>query len=175
MARKSTGIALVYRISFLYIEPFFAFLGAYYAFFLPEAYLQMTHASTAPHDGIPTSTKIVLTQLSNLYLLFAINEALVLRATSDLRVWRALVVGLLIADVGHLYSVSPLGVKVYWDVKSWNAIQWGNIPFVYANALLRVLFLISPAGLPEWPTIFSRKAQNTPRRSTRRPKRKTGD
>ena len=46
---------------------------------------------------VPTSTSIVLSQLANLYLLFALNEALVLRATGDLRVWQTVLFVLLVA------------------------------------------------------------------------------
>lgn len=132
---------LVYRIFFLYIEPLAAVLGAYYAFFEPREYLQLTNAASAPSVSVPQSTTIILNQLSNLYLLFAINEALVLRATSDIKVWRTLLFGLLVADLGHLYSIHSLGLQMYWNVFQWNAIDWGNIAFVYAGASTRLLFL----------------------------------
>ena len=164
MVRAPQEPASIYKYFFLYVEPFFALLGAYCAYFQPQTYLELTHSPTAPKYGIPTSSQIVLNQLSNLYLLFAVNEALVLRATNDVKVWRAVILGLLIADVGHLWSVSPLGAKVYWDVRSWNAIDWGNIGFVYVGATMRLCFLQFPGGLPG---IFGHKA-TTPRRSTRR-------
>lgn len=141
---KPSTVPLTYRIFFLYVEPLASLLGAYYALYEPQEYLRLTHASSAPTVSIPLSTTIVLSQLSNLYLLFAINEALVLRATSDINVWRTLLLGLLIADLGHLYSVHPLGLQVYWDILRWNAIDWGNVAFVYAGASMRICFL---AGL----------------------------
>ena len=181
MVPKITGIAPLYVIFFLYVEPFFAFSGAYYAFFEPEWYLELTHAPTVPKYGLPTSTQIVMYQLANLYLLFAINEAIVLRATSDLKVWQAVIIGLLLADFGHLYSVSPLGTQVYHAVKDWNIIHWGNIGFVYVGALLRISFLIRPAGFsslsgwwtptaPATPGSGPGTAPKVPRRSSRRPK-----
>jgi len=132
-----------YTTFFLFIEPISALVGAFYAHFKPLAYLQMTHLSSSPTSSstIPLSTNIVLTQLANLYLLFALNEALVLRSTSDLRVWRTVLFGLLLADFGHLYSVSGLGKEVYWSFWRWNAMDWGNIGFVYAGATMRMLFL----------------------------------
>ena len=132
----------VYRFFFLFVEPFSALVGSYYAFFQQNTYLHLTHAPSAPKQDIPVSTQIVLTQLSNLYLLFALNEALVLRATSDLRVWRAVLFVLLIADIGHLYSVNALGSHVYWNMLAWNAIDWGNIGFVYVGAMMRISFLL---------------------------------
>lgn len=145
MAKKSTKqsrIPLLYRYFFLYIEPFSALVGAYYAHFQPQTYLNLTHASSAPITGIPTSTTIVLNQLANLYFLFALNEALILRATSDTRVWRTLLFCLFVADLGHLYSVSPLGLQVYTEFQKWNAIDWGNVGFVYAGATMRACFLL---------------------------------
>jgi hypothetical protein len=143
MAPSEFKLPAAYSWFFLFIEPISALVGAYYAHFKPLAYLQMTHAASSPSytSTIPLSTNIVLTQLANLYLLFTINEALVLRSTSDLRVWRTVLLGLLIADFGHLYSVSALGPEVYWNVLKWNAMDWGNVGFVYTGATMRIAFL----------------------------------
>ncbi len=54
--------------------------------------------------------------------------------------------GLLLADFGHLYSVSGLGKQIYWSVWRWNAMDWGNIGFVYMGAMMRMAFL-SGVGL----------------------------
>jgi hypothetical protein len=141
---------LLYRAFFLYLEPISTILGAYFAHVLPSTYLQLTHAASAPGEdaALPLSTKVVLSQLANLYFLFALNEGLVLRATHDIRVWRTLLFGLLVADFGHLYSVYPLGIDKYWCFWLWNTIDWGNIAFVYAGAAMRISFLLG-IGLPE--------------------------
>lgn len=141
-ASTSTIIPPVYRLFFLFIEPISALVGAYFSFFQQQAYLELTHAASAPLTGIPLTTQVVLRQLSNLYLLFAVNEALVLRSTSDLRVWRTLLFGLLVADFGHLYSVSGLGSHVYWNASLWTAMDWGNVGFVYLGAMMRTAFLL---------------------------------
>ncbi|EOD51460.1 hypothetical protein GTA08_BOTSDO03457 [Neofusicoccum parvum] len=145
MARSDSRsrIPAPYRAFFLFLEPASALVGAYYAHFCPAIYLQLTHSPSAPAPAqpVPTATRVVLSQLANLYLLFAVNEAVVLRATADLRVWRALLCALLLADFGHLYSVAALGPDVYWDVARWNAIDWGNVAFVYLGASMRMAFL----------------------------------
>lgn len=140
-------MAGIYRAFFLFIEPVSALVGAYYSFYEQKTYLQLTHASSAPEAIIPLSTRIILAQLSNLYLFFAINEALVLRSTTDLTVWRAVLFALLLADFGHLYSVSALGSRIYWDFFSWNAIDWGNVGFVYVGVVMRLSFLLG-VGAP---------------------------
>lgn len=136
-------IPLLYRLFLLYIEPVSTVVGAIYAHFFPLIYLQLTDAASAPSspDSIPLGSRIVLSQLANLYLAFTLNEALVLRVTDDIRVWRTLLLGLLIADFGHLYSVSPHGLEMYYRVWTWNAIDWGNLGFVYLGATTRICFL----------------------------------
>ncbi|KAL1843535.1 hypothetical protein VTJ49DRAFT_1128 [Mycothermus thermophilus] len=133
-------LPLPYRLFFLLIEPIATFTGAYYAFLGQQTYLDLTHAASSP-SPIPLGTSIAMSQLANLYFAFALSEAVVLRSTSDLRVWRAVLFCLLVADFGHLYTVSPLGPQIYWSVSSWNAIDWGNIGFVYLGALMRLAFL----------------------------------
>jgi hypothetical protein len=139
-AKTTFSLPFIYRLFFLIIEPISALVGAYYAHFGQSEYLQLTHAASAP-SPIPTGTTIVLSQLANLYFFFAINEALVLRSTSDVRVWKTVLFCLLIGDLGHLYTVHPLGPQIYWNTTKWNAIDWGNIPFVYLGATMRLAFL----------------------------------
>ena len=134
-------IPKLYRFVFLYLEPLSTFAGAIQAHYRQEQYLSLTHAASAPGEIIPVSTSIVLTQLANLYMLLCINEALVLRATSDIKVWKVFLFGLLVADFGHLYSVHLVGSWVYWEFWNWNPIDWGNVGFVYFLALVRVCML----------------------------------
>ena len=129
-----------YRLFFLLIEPIATLAGAFYAFLGQQTYLDLTHASSAP-SPIPLGTSIAMSQLANLYFAFALSEALVLRATSDLRVWKAMLFCLLVADFGHLSTVWALGPRIYWSVSEWNAIDWGNIGFVYVGASMRIAFL----------------------------------
>ncbi|KAL1297085.1 hypothetical protein AAFC00_004669 [Neodothiora populina] len=138
-----SDIPLVYRLFFLYIEPVATAVGAYYAHFQQQAYLQMTYTSAQTSLlGPSTRESIVLSQLANMYAVFALNEALVLRSTANLRVWKVFLFGLLLADFGHLYSVNSVGFDVYWRFWEWNAMYWGNLGFVYAGATFRTAFLL---------------------------------
>lgn len=143
--QQSVGFSLplAYRVFFLVLEPLSATAGAYYAQFRQRDYLVLTHAASAPAStaDVPTATSIMLSQLANMYLYFALIEALVLRSTADLRVWKTVLFVLLFADVGHLYSVKALGLPHYWNVAQWNLIDWGNIAFVYLGAAMRLAFL----------------------------------
>ncbi|RMZ82077.1 hypothetical protein DV737_g2227, partial [Chaetothyriales sp. CBS 132003] len=189
------SIPLPYTIFFLWVEPISTLVGAFFACFQPTTYLTLLHAASVPEKlvGLPVATLVSLLQLGNLYLAFAIIEASVLRATTDLNVWRALLIGLLIADFGHLLSCYPLGLDLYYDVRKWNAIAYGNYLFVYIGASFRISFLlnigfqgpkrakratrksIKPARQDELlatPTPTAAQLSRTPAQSTRRRKSK---
>jgi len=136
-----SNIPALYRLVFLWLEPLSICTGAVYAFFFQATYLRLTHAASAPDAAVPLATSIVMTQLANLYLGLTLLEACVLRATSDVKVWKTFIIGLLIADLGHLYSVSPVGSWIYWQYWHWNAIDWGNIGWVYFLAATRIMML----------------------------------
>jgi hypothetical protein len=143
-AASGSGIPLPYKLFFLYIEPISALAGAYHAAFEPQRYLEDLRWRNA--DAIPTSHQTVtmsLSQLANLYLLFALNEHLVLSSTPSLRVWKRLLFCLLIADLGHLFTILPVGLDAFWAFSEWNAMMWGSIGFVYLGATMRMCFLLN--------------------------------
>jgi hypothetical protein len=141
-APAASRIPKAYRFVFLYLEPLSILTGAVYAAFFQSMYLNLTHAASAPGTSVPVSTSIVMTQLANLYLGLAFLEASILRATEDVKVWNMFLIGLLLADVGHLYSVLPVGREIYWAYWRWNAIDWGNVAFVYFLAVTRICMLL---------------------------------
>ncbi|PHH89060.1 hypothetical protein CDD83_6705 [Cordyceps sp. RAO-2017] len=142
MAVQRVGFRLpaVYRTFFLLIEPLSALLGAFYSHLRQKQYLDLLDAFSTASE-VPASTSVALSQLANMYLFFALNEALVLRSTWDLRVWRTVLFVLLIADFGHLYAMNALGPAIYYNMAGWNISHVANIPWVYAGATLRICFL----------------------------------
>lgn len=148
MSAVATIPFLPYRLFFLYIEPISAILGSYYAAGQPTTYLNLLSSSPTAISNtiIPTPTLISLYQLSNLYLLFALNEHLVLSSTDSLKTWRRLLFGLLVADFGHLATMWPLALEkgvfeVFVKFWEWNAMEWGSVGFVYVGAMMRMSFL----------------------------------
>ncbi|KAF8509356.1 hypothetical protein BU17DRAFT_56206 [Hysterangium stoloniferum] len=136
-----------YKLFFLYIEPLSALGGAIYAGFLPKTYLKDLALTNTPSQftrevDLPIPTLMTLFQLANLYLLFALNEHLVLSSTHDIKTWKRLLFGLLVADFGHLLSLAPLGPDAYWRLWEWNAMMWGSVGFVYLGATTRICFLM---------------------------------
>lgn len=137
-------IPFPYRLFFLYIEPISALAGMYYAAIHPSDYLLDLVSpiqSGFSRAALDTPTRMTLFQLSNLYLLFALNEHLVLSSTSSLKTWRRLLFSLLVADFGHLATMIPAGTEIFWNVSKWNAMAWGSVGFVYLGASLRLCFL----------------------------------
>ncbi|RDA94790.1 hypothetical protein CP533_4209 [Ophiocordyceps camponoti-saundersi (nom. inval.)] len=141
--RVPLRLPLIYRAFFLFIEPISALAGAYFSHFRQSDYLHLLDAtpSSTTTDTMPVTTSVALSQLANMYFFFALIESLVLRSTWDLRVWRTVLLVLLIADFGHLYSLLALGPAVFYDVSTWNVSLFFNIPWVYAGATLRMCFL----------------------------------
>ncbi|CAL1699878.1 unnamed protein product [Somion occarium] len=136
-----------YQLFFLIVEPISALVGAYYAAGRPEEYLSLLSSSPTQLVTTSTPTLISLYQLSNLYLLFALNEHIVLSSTNSLKTWRRLLFCLLLADFGHLATMWPLALEkgvgeVYFRCWDWNAMEWGSIGFVYMGALMRISFLV---------------------------------
>jgi len=138
------AIPFTYRLFFLYIEPISSLAGAYYAAVHTHDYLLDLARPTQGDFAravLDTPTRMSLSQLANLYLLFALNEHLVLSSTSSLKTWRRLLFGLLVADFGHLATMIPAGPEIFWNVSKWNAMAWGSVGFVYLGAAFRLCFL----------------------------------
>ncbi|KAK9237093.1 hypothetical protein V1525DRAFT_388839 [Lipomyces kononenkoae] len=142
-------IALPYRLYFLYIEPLFALSGAYLPVFKPNEYLSITvpqdvlyPSLVSPSLADQTVTALLMTHISSLYVFFAFNEGVVLRCTSSLKVWRALLLGCLLSDIGHLYAASTVTQSaIFWNPLHWGNNEWANFGTLWLGAILRVAFL----------------------------------
>ncbi|KAI1505457.1 hypothetical protein F5X99DRAFT_368053 [Biscogniauxia marginata] len=153
MPPRQSVLPLAYRFFFLIAEPLAALTCAYHAHFRQDAYLSsfasFSSSPSSSQEGgetIPPATSVALSQLASQYLLSALAEALVLRSTGDLAVWRTLLAALLAADLGRLYALSSLGLgqgayDVYWDARAWDAVGWTCVPLVYLGIAARVAFL----------------------------------
>lgn len=138
-------IALIYTIYFLYFEPIIAFLGGIYGFTNPDQVILgatppiLLSSASAP---ITPLIKLLVSQVSSLYLLFAWNQGIILRVTSDIKVWKALFVGMVISDVGHLFSLCVADPSTFFDVLSWRSTDWINEGTLLMGLALRVAFLM---------------------------------
>ncbi|KAL7917467.1 hypothetical protein ACQKWADRAFT_306775 [Trichoderma austrokoningii] len=145
MTEQSLKIPFAYRALFLFFEPFAALFGALLLHFRPEMFLN----TMSPIAKYAADNQVIYDQLSATYTLFAFNGAVILRVTKDLRVWKALLAGILVCDAIHLYgSWAALGGAVFWDVRSWRAEDWANLGSLWGQAAFRVAFLAG-IGLKE--------------------------
>ncbi|KAH8125016.1 hypothetical protein LI328DRAFT_133485 [Trichoderma asperelloides] len=138
MAEQKLKIPFAYRALFLYFEPAAALFGALLLHFRPEIFLN----TMSPVAKYAADNQVIYDQLFATYTLFAFNEAVILRITKDLRVWKALLVGILVCDAIHLYgSWAALGGAVFWDVRSWRPEDWANLGSLWGQAAVRMAFL----------------------------------
>lgn len=135
-------IPLPYRILLLYFEPLLALNGAITLHLFPARYLVVMSpfATASTYNPI---TQVVYDQLAATYFLFAFVEAVVLRVTSELSVWKAIVFGLLTCDVMHLYgSCAAMGFEAFIKPWMWRADDWVNLTLLYGPALMRLGLLL---------------------------------
>jgi hypothetical protein len=159
MATRS--IPLVYRFIFLYFEPFAAFMGAILLAVQPATFLN----TMSPAATISASSKVIYDQLAATYTLFAWNEAVVLRlagttqAPLTLRVWKAMLLGILVCDALHLYgSWDALGADVFWSPAAWRWEDWVNLGSLWGQGAFRVAFLLN-VGLQNQGQVAQRKSK----------------
>lgn len=150
-------ISLIYRLYFLYWEPFGALAGTYLCLFNPQRFLSGTVplpaylAFSSPIEPLPPSTRTVdispllqmmLTNIGSLYVLFAINEGVLLRLTREKKVWLTVIAAMACADVGHIYAAWEINPERLGEVMGWNSDEWINFGTLFAGLGLRVLFLM---------------------------------
>ncbi|PVH74827.1 hypothetical protein DL98DRAFT_518986 [Cadophora sp. DSE1049] len=155
-AKSLTHISLLYRLYFLYFEPFGALSGTYLCLFNPQRFLSGTVplpaylALSSPSPTTPTTRTVpldplltmALINIASLYILFAITEGVVLRLTRQKSVWLAIITAMACADVGHLYAAWWVAPGRMGDVGGWNGDEWINYGTLFAGLGLRVLFLM---------------------------------
>ncbi|KAF4466084.1 hypothetical protein FALBO_7060 [Fusarium albosuccineum] len=135
---NASKIPFVYRALFLYFEPFAAFGGTLLLHFAPALFLN----TMSPTSKYAPDNQVIYDQLGATYTLFAFNEAVVLRITKDIRVWKAILIGILICDAMHLYgSWVALGGAIFWDPRAWRAEEWVNLGTLWGQAAVRVAFV----------------------------------
>ncbi|KAF2710410.1 hypothetical protein K504DRAFT_466819 [Pleomassaria siparia CBS 279.74] len=131
-------IPLLYTILFLFYEPISAFGGALLCHFDAPSFLQTMdgNAVYAP------SSQIIYNQLGATYVLFAFNEAVLLRVCRDLTVWKVVMAGILMCDVLHLYaSWCVMGTDVFVRPWVWRPEDWLAVGTIWAPLVVRIAFL----------------------------------
>ncbi|KAM6513621.1 hypothetical protein FALCPG4_016005 [Fusarium falciforme] len=138
MSEPVINLPFVYRAVLLYFEPAGAVVGALLLHFRPAIFLN----GMAPVAKYAPNNQIIYDQLAATYILFAFNEAIILRTTNDMRMWRAILIGILVCDAIHLYaSWAALGGTVFWDPRAWRLEDWVNLGCLWGQAAVRLAFM----------------------------------
>ena len=133
-------IPFPYRFLFLYLEPAGAFLGTIINIFDPLRYLQSL-SPTATASAYSPLTQPIYDQLAAHLLFFSWSQAAVLRSTDDIRVWKALLFGMFLCDMLHLFaSYRILGPTVFFSPSLWRWEEWVNFIMLYGPGGLRLAF-----------------------------------
>lgn len=169
-----SSIHPLYRLWHLYIEPFSAVLGAMLCTRSPLLYLSVMSPG-ANRSHYHPEVQVVFDQLAATYLLFAFNQAIVLRmADGNLRIWRGLLAGMLLCDLVHIrgtgLALSHAGVLA--DVAKWRLYDWINVVMLIIPTVMRSAFLAG-VGVSEGRKGQVKAQAITPGRQTRS-KTKTG-
>jgi hypothetical protein len=138
-------IPLIYQFVFLYFEPVMAFFGSIILLTQPTTFLN----TMSPTATVASSNKVIYDQLGATYALFAWNEAVLLRligrtqTATTIRLWKAILLGILICDLVHLYgSWDALGADVFWNASRWRWEDWVNLGSLWGQGAVRVAFLL---------------------------------
>ena len=140
MAVDHSYIPFLYRFLFLYYEPFSAFGGSILCWFNPSQFL-LVMAPTSMAVYAP-SNQVIYDQLAATYMLFAFNEAVVLRLTDDLNVWKGIVAGILLCDLGHLWAAYRIWGIVCFQPWLWRPEEWVNLGMIVVPGIIRVALLL---------------------------------
>ncbi|KAJ5885142.1 hypothetical protein N7495_009652 [Penicillium taxi] len=134
------------HILFGLLEPLSLVCGSLAPIFDLQGFIAgQTPQALAP-KAHPSSTALAY-QLANLYSLLFLVGVAVLHTSTEPRVVRNYLIGLAIADVGHVYATYlGMGWSSFANVQGWNALTWGNIGitgFLFVN---RILYLLGIFG-----------------------------
>jgi hypothetical protein len=143
-------IPLIYTIFLLWFEPIGAFLATLQTIFTPKPFLAIITPALADIHASPTPVEsLLLVQLGSMYLLFAFLGAVLLRYVGSQRldIWRLVVFGQTLSDIGHLYGLWLVAILVGAESVFWNPMEWRtedvmNIALTWFGFALRIAFLM---------------------------------
>ncbi|KAI9792566.1 MAG: hypothetical protein M1816_002086 [Peltula sp. TS41687] len=142
MSRETTAIPLFYRIFFTWIDPLNAIWAAYGHFFQPDMVLNAyipDSARNPPHD-------MLFQHLGGALLNIAFVDAVLLRYTDDVRVWKIVQAGVLILDWVMIYSLwDALARQGRLQPAVWRLEDWGCVVMNGFITAVRSLFIAEVA------------------------------
>ncbi|KAJ5780465.1 hypothetical protein N7457_005625 [Penicillium paradoxum] len=141
------------HILFGVLEPISLALGSAFPLYDIQGFIAgQTPTVAAPATLHPSSVALAY-QLGNIYSLLFLVGVGVCHSTTEPRVLRNYLIGLAIADIGHVYATYlAMGWDAFADVAAWNALTWGNIgitTFLFVNRIAYFMGIFGYAKAPK--------------------------
>jgi len=151
--RKST-LTAIYRFTFLWYEPIGCLSGVYANSFDPDRFLRVyvpDAARNPAHD-------ILHSFISGAMVSFAIIQAVLLRYTDDVNVWKIVNVSMIAWEVCILYGCyTALASQGRLALGTWRMDDWMAVGLPTLVGMVRVLY-VAGAGLDGSPTTMRRNS-----------------
>ncbi|KAF7949972.1 hypothetical protein EAE96_007277 [Botrytis aclada] len=127
-----------------------ALSGAYLAYFEPYKFIHGTAPSSLSRPFLSLASTLtpdpviqfLSTDIAALYVLFTINEAVVLRLTRDYSVWKAVVFAMFLCDAGHFWGIYQADPAEFLNVGGWSTEELINNGILGFGFVLRIGFLL---------------------------------
>ncbi|KAI9151328.1 hypothetical protein HJFPF1_08530 [Paramyrothecium foliicola] len=135
MVSSTHPVPLIYRITFNWIEPFTAISGALQAYFAPVSLQEIETPNIKYHPGLQP----LFTQRTGLWLLLAFNDAVTLRATRDVLIWRLILAAGLFSDFFYVLSIlEDRGSARFWNLGAWDQNDWITMIFTIPAMIVKL-------------------------------------
>jgi hypothetical protein len=149
MGASPHPVPLVYRITFNWIEPFFATAGALQAYFAPRSLQEIE----TPSITYSPNLQPLFTQRTGLWLLLAFNDAVTLRATRDVRIWRLILAAGLFSDFFYTLSIlEDRGATRFWNPLAWDVNDWITLVLTIPAMVIKAS-CVSGVGFKRHPSL----------------------
>jgi hypothetical protein len=131
---------------------------------LPGSLYAHPAAKTVLDDVVAkdASARLLSAQLGNTYLLLCLLGVFILNTTTEIKVVRAYIWALLIADVGHVgLTAAAMGWSATLAVGEWSAAAFGNIGITATLFAVRCFYLAGYFDVPGAAAAVAHKPKST--------------
>jgi hypothetical protein len=133
-------IHVFYRLWFLWIDPVILAASVSALVFTPQ--LMLDALAPPPLSAYNPDQGFLLHQLAALFTFVAIILGGVLRVSKEIRVWRVVILGVLVVDIAMLASIyASLKQQDRLSLGAMRSQDWSSIALTGFVGILRVLFL----------------------------------
>jgi hypothetical protein len=102
--KASTSVPFFARFVLNTVEPLAAVCGTLIALRTPQTFISLYLTRGATRGSLEAHA--LCNQLAGLWVVWAFNEAIIMRVYDDLRLWRLLLLGMLFSDAAYFYGAA---------------------------------------------------------------------